>query len=112
MFVCDALCIILNKKTGWDTFKKLAADKSFIQMLQCYDRDKVSVKTLRKLKPYIESSRIKPDSLIKKSEIVAKLGEWLIAVFNYGVGNLKEGQTLNSSVINTPKRAKVEQESV
>ena len=58
VFVCDAVCILLNKKTGWDTFKKLAADKSFIHTLQCYDRDKVSVKTLRKLKPYIESPKL------------------------------------------------------
>ena len=68
VLVMDAVCVLLDKKTGWDEAKKLMANPNgFIETLKAYDKDNIPAKTLKKLKKYIENPAFEPDLIAKKS---------------------------------------------
>jgi len=54
----DAVCVLLDKKTGWAEAKSLMNNPGqFIETLQQYDKDKIPQRLLKKLKKYTEDPK-------------------------------------------------------
>ena len=54
----DSVCVLLDKKTGWDSAKQLMNNPAeFIRILQAYDKDKIPPRLHKKLKKYTEDPR-------------------------------------------------------
>lgn len=68
VMVMDAVCVLLDKKTGWDEAKKLMANPGgFIDTLKSFDKDNIAPRLHKKLKKYTEDPRFDPDEIAKKS---------------------------------------------
>lgn len=84
VLVMDAVCVLLDKKTGWDEAKKLMANPNgFIETLKGYDKDNIPAKVLKKLKKYVENPNFEPDSIAKKSVAGKSICMFCIAMDKY-----------------------------
>jgi dynein heavy chain len=82
--VLDAVCTLLDKKTGWAEAKLLMKNpKEFIDMLKSYDKDAIPNKLHKKLKKYTGDERFKPASIRKKSVAGESICMWCIAMDRY-----------------------------
>jgi len=58
VLVMDAVCTLLDKKTGWPEAKSLMNNPgAFISELQQYDKDKIPSRIIKKLKKYTEDPK-------------------------------------------------------
>ena len=48
-YVLEAVCILLNKDTDWDSAKALMGDSKFMDMLLNYDKDNIDPKLIKKV---------------------------------------------------------------
>ena len=95
--VMEAVCVLFERKTDWKTAKGLLGESTFMQGMVGYDKDNVSDKTLKKLKPYIDNPKFQPDIVANTSKACRSLCLWVRAIDLY------------SHVFRTvaPKRAKL-----
>lgn len=84
VMVMDSVCVLLDKKTGWDEAKKLMNNPNeFIKMLQSYDKDKIPPRLHKKLKKYTEDPKFEPDLIAKKSVAGKSICMWACAMDKY-----------------------------
>jgi dynein heavy chain len=84
VLVLDAVCTLLDKKTGWDSAKQLMNNpKQFIDDLKAYDKDHIPPRLHKKLKKYTDDPRFEPDNIKKKSEAGKSICMWAIAMDKY-----------------------------
>jgi dynein heavy chain, axonemal len=77
----DAVCILLDKKTGWAEAKSIMNNPTqFIESLQNYDKDKIPVRIMKKLKKYVEDPKFVPDLIAKKSQAGKSICMWVLAM--------------------------------
>jgi dynein heavy chain len=64
----DAVCVLLDKKTGWPEAVILMKNPGeFILRLQNYDKDSIPPRLHKKLKKYTNDARFTPELIKKKS---------------------------------------------
>jgi len=49
-YVLEAVCILLNKDTDWDTAKSVMSQSNFLDLLLNYDRDNIDPKLIKKVR--------------------------------------------------------------
>jgi len=61
VLVMDAVALLLNEDSGWDSAKKMMGQpKVFIKRLKDFDKDKIKEAKLKKLKKFISDDRFDP----------------------------------------------------
>jgi len=84
VMVMDAVCTLLDKKTGWDQAKKeMANPNAFIETLQNFDKDKIPARLHKKLKKYTEDPKFDPVLIEKKSVAGKSICMFCIAMDKY-----------------------------
>lgn len=84
VMVMDAVCVLLDKKTGWDEAKKLMSNPNgFIETLKSYDKDNIPPRLHKKLKKYTENPRFEPDEIAKKSVAGKSIAQFCVAMDKY-----------------------------
>jgi len=81
--VMEAVCILFERKTDWKTAKNLLGESTFMKGMLEYNKDNVSDKTLKKLKPYIENPKFQPDIVANTSKACRSLCLWVRAIDLY-----------------------------
>ena len=74
--VMEAICVLMEKKPGWDESKKLLNDSNFIQNLKDYDKDNIPEKIIKSLQKYIKMSDFDPESVGRVSKACKSLCMW------------------------------------
>ena len=81
--VMEAICVLMDKKPGWDESKKLLNDSGFIQSLKDYDKDNIPEKRIKALQKYMKMSDFDPESVGKVSKACKSLCMWARAMDTY-----------------------------
>jgi dynein heavy chain len=81
--VMEAICVLMEKKPGWDESKKLLNDSNFIQNLKDYDKDNIPEKIIKSLQKYIKMSDFDPESVGRVSKACKSLCMWAKAMDTY-----------------------------
>ncbi|CAM9811362.1 unnamed protein product, partial [Ectocarpus sp. 12 AP-2014] len=97
--VMEAVCILLETKTDWDSAKKVLADTSFMDKLKNYDKDNISPTILKKIKPYVENPNMAIDVVTKVSKAASGLCMFVHAMDVYS----------KVAKVVAPKKAKLEE---
>lgn len=81
--VMEAICILLNEKSDWNSAKSILMDINFIDRLKKYDKNKINDKILTKARPIILKTEFDPDIVGAKSNSCKSLSLWCRAIDNY-----------------------------
>jgi dynein heavy chain len=71
--VMEAVCLLFDMKTDWDSAKKLLTDSTFLDKLKSYDKDNIKESTLKKLRVYITNPIMQIDVVSKVSKAATGL---------------------------------------
>lgn len=72
-------------KTDWPAAKKVMGDKNFKEKLKNFEVEKLTNKTLDKVRKIIRRKEFDPDDIINKAKAAACLAKWCIASEKYAV---------------------------
>jgi len=81
--VMEAVCIIFDSPTDWDSAKRLM-DARFATTCIEYKADAISDRTLRKLEKYVSDPEFQPKKIEEASGPAAVLCAWVIAIHSVG----------------------------
>ncbi|XP_074661680.1 dynein axonemal heavy chain 6-like [Tubulanus polymorphus] len=81
--VMEAVCVLLNCKTDWQSAKVVLGDNNFLKKLYEYDKDKIPESTLKKLKKYIENPNFTVEKVEKVSKACKSMCMWVRAMDLY-----------------------------
>jgi len=56
----ESVCILLNKKPGWNTARQIMSGVNFLKKLQEYDANNIPEAIIKKLQPYVEDKSFQP----------------------------------------------------
>ena len=79
----DAVCILLEAPTGWDSAKKVLGNQSFLKTLIDYDKDSIQEPVLKKLQKYVNNEDFTPAVVGKVSKAAKSLCMWCCAMDTY-----------------------------
>jgi len=72
-------------KTDWAAAKKIMGDKNFKEKLKNFEVEKLTNKTLEKVRKIIRKKQFDPDDIARKAKAAACLAKWCIASEKYAV---------------------------
>eukprot|EP00049_Salpingoeca_infusionum_P016632 m.342064 g.342064 ORF g.342064 m.342064 type:complete len:4133 (+) comp16119_c0_seq2:317-12715(+) len=81
--VMEAVCLLFGRKTDWKSAKTLLGESDFLKQMVDYDKDNISDKILKKLKPYIENPDFVPEVVAKVSRACTSMCMWVRAMDLY-----------------------------
>jgi dynein heavy chain len=81
--VMEAVCILLEEKTDWQSAKIVLSQMDFVERLQHYNKDSVPDSILRKLKNYVNRDEFEPEFVGSKALAAKSLCMWCIAMNKY-----------------------------
>ena len=81
--VMEAVCVLFNRKQDWKSAKLLLGESDFMKSMVDYDKDNISDKHLKKLKPYIDNEKFQPDIVANTSRACKSLCMWVRAMDLY-----------------------------
>ncbi|XP_054896838.1 dynein heavy chain domain-containing protein 1 isoform X2 [Poeciliopsis prolifica] len=96
----DALCLMFNRPSGWESAKLLLGQHNFFEELQFFDRNSMTGEQLKQLREIIESPLFEPEAVREVSRACESLCRWIQAMYEccrlqYNLSNRDqlEGQT-------------------
>lgn len=81
--VLEAVCILLEEKTDWQSAKSIMMDIEFLNRLVNYDKNNIKDSIIKKLRPLIRKPEFEPDFVGQKSLACKSLSFWCRAIENY-----------------------------
>lgn len=81
--VLEAVCVLLEEKTDWNSIKVVVTDIEFLSRLTALDKDKIKEGTIRKLRAVIHKPEFNPETIGQKSLACKSLALWCKAIENY-----------------------------
>jgi len=85
----QAVMVILGKSQEWGEIRKTIADKAFLKMLKDQVKCEEGVwsvpseAVIKKVEKFTRQDFFKPEIMMKKSLIAAKMAAWVCAIENY-----------------------------
>jgi len=81
--VLEAVCMLLEEKTDWNSIKTVVTDIDFLSRLTALDKEKIKDNTIRKLRGIIHKPEFNPENIGQKSLACKSLAFWCKAIENY-----------------------------
>ncbi|XP_035515196.1 dynein heavy chain domain-containing protein 1-like [Morone saxatilis] len=79
--IMDAICLLFNCPTGWESAKQLLGQPNFFQELEFFDRYALTNEQLQKLGQIVHSPHFVPESVREVSKACESLCRWVQAVY-------------------------------
>ena len=83
-FTLEAVMILLNEKTDWESIKRVLSNLNFLDRLKSYEKDSVTPSIPKRLRTKIRSNTdFTPEEVGKKNKASESLCAWVFAMDSY-----------------------------